>query len=537
MSTSKYSNSLIFFVFFVLCSVGIGLTLYKNIVLGLPLFPGKRAQVWEVEAAVDFVADGGPVTVSLALPETMQRFLQVDEFFASPGYGFRKSDPDADSVTRAVWTKHYAEGKQYLYYKLRLHDLGEKTPKMSILNGGLTNQASNTENVDLSASEKKSAVGYEIFLPELTGAYLIAAQDILADVQQRSSDSSSFAALLIRQLNAAAASQSVRLLRGAIASQHSMSDLLIQLFQLVDIPTRLVKGVYLEDGRRKQQLVNMIEVKTEQGWVMFDLETGKPGVPNNFFLWQRGGVSLMDVRGGHNSQVNFSIISRSVPASDLIIAENKQRHEALMDFSLYSLPIEEQNAYKYILLVPIGTLIVVLMRILVGLKTSGTFMPVLMSLAFLQTKLLPGLIIFIIIVSIGLWIRFILNRLNLLLVARISAVVIVVIGIMAMLSILSYKLGIRQALSVTFFPMIILAWTIERMSILWEEEGPRHVFVAGGGSLLVATFSYFAMTNRYVEHLTFNFPELLLVILGITLLLGQYTGYRLFELRRFKPLI
>ena len=75
------------------------------------------------------------------------------------------------------------------------------------------------------------------------------------------------------------------------------------------------------------------------------------------------------------------------------------------------------------------------------------------------------------------------------------------------------------------------------MSILWEEQGPRDVLVSGGGSLLVATLSYFAMTNRLVEHLTFNFPELLLVVLGVTLLLGQYTGYRLLELRRFRPLI
>ena len=44
------------------------------------------------------------------------------------------------------------------------------------------------------------------------------------------------------------------------------------------------------------------------------------------------------------------------------------------------------------------------------------------------------------------------------------------------------------------------------------------------------------MTNRVVEYLTFNFPELLLVNLAFILLLGQYTGYRLTELRRFQPI-
>ena len=44
------------------------------------------------------------------------------------------------------------------------------------------------------------------------------------------------------------------------------------------------------------------------------------------------------------------------------------------------------------------------------------------------------------------------------------------------------------------------------------------------------------MTNRVVEYLTFNFPELLFVNLACILLLGQYTGYRLTELRRFQPI-
>ena len=34
----------------------------------------------------------------------------------------------------------------------------------------------------------------------------------------------------------------------------------------------------------------------------------------------------------------------------------------------------------------------------------------------------------------------------------------------------------------------------------------------------------------------FTFPELLLIVLAVTILLGRYTGYRLVELPRFKVL-
>jgi len=216
--------------------------------------------------------------------------------------------------------------------------------------------------------------------------------------------------------------------------------------------------------------------------------------------------------------------------------EEKSKEFALLDFSIYALPIEQQGIFKGLLLIPVAALVVVFMRVVVGISTSGTFMPILIALALIQTTLLVGLSMFLLVVGVGLWIRTYLSHLNLLLVARVASVVIVVILLMAVVAIVSYKLGIDQALTVTFFPTIILAWTIERMSILWEEEGGHEVLVQGSGSLSVAVLAYLVMSNRYVEHLTFNFPELLITLLGVILLLGKYTGYRLSELYRFRAM-
>ncbi len=227
-------------------------------------------------------------------------------------------------------------------------------------------------------------------------------------------------------------------------------------------------------------------------------------------------------------------MSNDISAKAVALQEARSETTALVDFNIYALPIEKQTIFKSLLLVPIGALVVVLLRILVGLRTSGTFMPVLIALAFIQTDLLPGLIILLTLVIVGLWIRSYLSKLDLLMVARLAAVVIVVVILMAGLSIFSYKLGLDEFLSITFFPMIIIAWTIERMSIVWEEDGASEVLIQGGGSLVVAIIAYLTMTNHLVEHLTYNFPEVLLIELGLILVLGQYTGYRLSELKRFR---
>ena len=163
-------------------------------------------------------------------------------------------------------------------------------------------------------------------------------------------------------------------------------------------------------------------------------------------------------------------------------------------------------------------------------------MPVLIALAFMETTLLVGLVSFVSVVAIGLFFRSYLSYLNLLLVARISAVIITVIAIITIFSILSFELGMTEGLKVTFFPMIILSWTIERMSILWEEEGPMDVLIQGGGSLLVAVIAFLCMSNEIIRHIAFNFLGLQLIIMAIILIIGSYSGYRLMELKRFAPL-
>ncbi len=496
----------VFVVFLVV--IGLGLTIYKAAYLGFPLTPGEKQKVWSVEATVDFVADGDkPVKVSLALPDVQDNYAMIDETSASPDYG--ASFSVIDGVRRVEWAKRKAKGAQKLYYKLKFY------------------YDSKVES-DYNIYEKPELV---IKPYDFEGSSKLAAESLVTLVRDRSADNTSFTSGLITLFNSTEPFQNVEMLLGGNPSNETKLLMTTRILSLEKIPYRVIRGLYLRDGQRKQALTPLLEVYDGKKWVLFDVSKGRIDMPDNFVIWQRGGTYLLDVRGGHDSKVRFSVVENYVPAKQLAVLN---QDATLLNFSLYILPSSQQNAFKSLLLIPIGALVVVFLRILVGLKTSGTFMPILIAVAFTQTKLLTGLIMFIVVVAIGLVIRSYLSRLNLLLVARISAVIIVVIGIMSTISILSYKLGLYNVLSITFFPMIILSWTIERMSILWEEEGPKEVLIQGSGSLIVAVIAYLAMTNPLIRHITFNFPELYFVVLALIIALGKYTGYRLFELRRFK---
>lgn len=505
-----YAKLRLYILVFLIMGLGIGLTMYKHFALGFPLSPDDKKSVWTIEARIDFVARGDPVIVSFALPPKAEHIVFMEEDFASPDYGFSELTPPTGR--RAQWSKRTASGPQTTYYRLSVYE---------------KDNISQSLGSDLPAEPEK---------PEFDEVIKTAATTLLDQVRSRSANTETFTRELINTLNTNTPSQNPSLLLNEQSSEDYKTHLIVNLLALENISARIVRGLYLKDGRRRQSLANFVEVYIGGQWLLFNQNTGEHGKPKNFLIWQRGDQSLLDVVGGKNSQISFSIIKNIHPTRNLVVRDSMNRQAGIMDFSIYSLPIEQQNAFKMILLLPIGALIVVIMRLLIGIRTSGTFMPILIALALIQTTLVTGIIIFLTVVGTGLLIRSYLSRLNLLFVARISAVIIVVIAIMASISIISNKLGLDQAMTVTFFPMIILAWTIERMSVLWEEDGPREVFIQGGGSLLTAVIAYLFMTNRTIEYLTFNFPELMLVNLAFILILGQYTGYRLSELYRFHSL-
>ncbi|MGM0953553.1 MAG: inactive transglutaminase family protein [Pseudomonadota bacterium] len=493
-----------FYIFvLLLIAAGIATAVWRHLELGVPWKTGEQQPVWMIEARVDFEGLGEAAKINLHIPESPPGFRILTEQAASPGYGFAILEESGSR--RAEWTKRDVSGTQTLYFKAQF-----------------VPEEPSTEPESSEQPDPRNEFWEE---PQST-----AVRELLDKARERSSSPESLTRELIRLVQPDASTQNTTLL----VSEDNHVKLLDRMLNYAGIAARTADGLHLEDARRRQQLVPFLQIHNGDRWLTFDPRTGEQGVPENLLLWRQGSESLLDVVGGDDSEVSFSMLRQTLPALQLATMESNKNGFSVLGF--HQLPIEEQGMFRMLLLLPLGALIVAFMRIVIGIRTSGTFMPVLIAIAFVQTTLVPGLIAFLSVIAIGLLLRGYLSSLNLLLVSRISALIILVIFITAGLSIIGYQMGFNTGMTVTFFPMVILAWTIERMSILWEEEGAREVFTQGTGSLVVAIFAYLAMDAPMARHLTFNFPELHLVVLGLILLMGQYTGYKLSELRRFNPM-
>ena len=491
-----------------LAVIGLSVFAYKWQVLGFPLTEDQETPVWTIEAAVSFESGPGSITAELQVPALTPRFRILNEHSVSRGYGFGTDYTGGGRI--AKWTVRRADGEQTLYYRASVYE-------------------------DDSVDESDTIPPFPR-LPSIREPVKTAVDVLVADAREHSADTASFATELLRRLNHPLPDANVELILAGLDSEAEFVGLVTTMLAAARIPARVIHGFPLAGRQRSAEPVSWLEVHDGDQWLYFNPSTGEQELPERFFVWWRGNVPLVDVEGGSNVQVDFAIQENHLDAVTIAETQAAARGTAAVDFSLYSLPIRTQAVYAVLLMIPIGALVMVVMRNIIGIDAFGTFMPVLIALAFRETKLFWGVILFTLLVTLGLTIRFLLDRLRLLLVPRLSAVLIVVVILMLFISLFSHRMGADTGLSVALFPMVIIAMTIERMSVVWEERGAGDAIRAGLGSLVVAVAAYIFMGMQWLEHLIFTFPELLLVILALVVLAGRYTGYRLTELRRFKEL-
>ena len=486
-----------------------GLIFYKTTNLGLPLLPSEEIEVWSVEARLAFDAKKGPIKAQLAIPSSPDNYVTLDENYVSGKYGLAIEKQGDNRF--AEWAVRRSSNAQVLYYHIQL-----------------------TRDDNGAALDKAPAKVEVPNVPDYQENKATAIKAILEEVRGKSADVKTFTRELLIHFNDQSTDENVQLLLRDVSTDKQRVDLIRAVLAGARIPSRTVQVLFLREGVRHGKLIPWLQVYNEREWISFNPENSESKLPENALIWQVGDAPVFSVSGGKHAQLDFSISRHTQEPVRLAEQRARKMDSRAMEFSLFSLPIQTQNVYRILLMVPLGALLIVILRNLIGIKTFGTFMPILIALAFRETELGWGIALFTLIVALGLTIRFYLEYLQLLLVPRLSAVLIIVIIIMTFVTLISHKLGFEHGLSIALFPMVILAMTIERMSLIWEEHGPSEAIQQGFGSLAVASLGYLVMSNDAMSHLIFVFPETLLIILAATLLLGRYTGYRLTELWRFR---
>ncbi|HGM5583520.1 TPA: inactive transglutaminase family protein [Pseudomonas putida] len=493
----------------ILVLLGVTVTCYQIFILGIPVTEDETDDLWNIDAKVEFVASPkDPVKIQMFVPPLNRDYVSLNESFISNNYGVSVNRTDGNR--KVTWSARRASGNQTLYYRLVL------TKRYS------------TEKAKIKGPTFRDSLAVE-------GPEKIAAEALMAPIRQHSADVETFVSETIKRVNNAN-DDNAKLLLAGDNSPMKKAQVIDLLLSIAHVPMEKVHTIRLiADTPQSPEL--WLRSFNGSAWLYFNPETGEQGLPSDRLLWWTGDENLITVDGGKKATVTFSMNNSEMNAIRLAKLTDENTDADFLEYSLYSLPLQTQQTFMIMVMIPIGVLVILVLRNLIGIQTLGTFTPVLIALAFRETQLGFGIVLFTVITALGLSLRSYLEHLKLQMLPRLSVVLTFVVVLIAAISLFSHKLGLERGLSVALFPMVILTMTIERLSITWEERGGGHAMKVAVGTLFAASLAHLLMTVPEAVYFVFTFPAVLLILVGFMLAMGRYRGYRLTELVRFKAFL
>lgn len=381
----------------ILVLLGGAFTFYQHVKLELPWQESKEESIWSVEAMVKFKAkEGSPVKVSFEIPAAEEgEYMVLNENFISRQYGH--TIQPKNNKRYAIWSIRRAQGLQTLYYRINLY------------------KHENTTQSDRLKTQKPLV--QKSLIADITEAEKLTMEGLLDAIRSHSSDISTFTSKTIQTLNERENTK----LNSLFMDKNQPVDVAayaVKLLAMANIPARVVHVIELRESGNVQP---SIWVKSFNGlhWLYFNATTGVEGLPSNAFPWSSD-VAMLKVEGGGKPKVFFSVSKENMSAVNLALNIGEKLHSKAMSFSLFSLPLHIQQVYHVLFLVPIGVFVILMLRIFIGLETIGTFMPVLIALAFRDTQLIAGIILFVFITTVGLLLRSNLEQIKLLIVPKLG---------------------------------------------------------------------------------------------------------------------
>ncbi len=321
-------------------------------------------------------------------------------------------------------------------------------------------------------------------------------------------------------------------LRLGEASCNGKSRLFVALARAAGIPARLVGGLILETGTKRTSH-QWVEAYVAGHWVPFcPTNHHFASIPERYLTLYYGDEALFRHTADVNFQYRFEIRSELVPSPRAKASFTLLNVWALFD--RLKLPF---SLLRTILMLPVGALLTVLFRNVVGMPTFGTFLPALLAAAAGQTGAAWGVVAVLVVVAVVATVRGAVSWLELLhsptLAILLAAVAFTLVGT----TMLAERLGIAELTRVTLFPLAVLAICAERFYLSLTEHGPG---VAGrelGGTLVVMLACYVVMNSLALQVLVIGFPEVLFLVVAADLYLGRWVGMRLSEYLRFRALL
>ncbi len=477
--------------------------------------------VYEVTLTQRFVGRGDTVTLRATLPSNDDRQTVLSEQHESGGLRFHA---DTDGLNRiGTWVERGAKGRRQVSVRVEVRLRGQRfdlDPSIRLEDAQAPANSRWVQPTDVIQASAPEVGALADELVPADGSLLGFARAAYERVQ----------ALGFKPFKGT--TDALTALRLGEASCNGRSRLLVALFRAQGIAARLVGGLILRPGTKRTGH-QWMEFRAGGRWLPIDATNHHfLEIPHHYLTLYRGDESVFHHTANIGFDYRWTIARHLVPRQ---VLEHKRGATGLWTFfDALGIPLELLTS---LIMIPVGAIVIILFRNVVGLRTYGTFLPVLISTAARNTGFAWGAVGFVAIILVISVLRRALGRLQLLHSPQLAVLLTAVIGLLLGGAVLGARLGASGLGRISLFPVAILAITSERFALTTIEEGALTAWAVLAQTLVAVFFCYLTIQSLTLQVLFLSLPELLIAVAAVDIYIGRWAGMRLSELIRFRGLL
>ena len=196
------------------------------------------------------------------------------------------------------------------------------------------------------------------------------------------------------------------------------------------------------------------------------------------------------------------------------------------------------NTIVLLLLLPLVATLVSVLHYLLGVSGYGIFMPTMMAVAFLATGTMGGLVLFAVILAITLLSNLAVKKLKLhFWPARSITLLFVGLGVFGGMMLVAY-LKIFEVGNISIFPILFMILLTEDFVRTQLVKSKREAVRLTVGTLVLGGLGAMMMSMKWLQDVVLNYAEVVVIlVILINIIVGNYSGIRLSEIKRFKGAI
>ena len=196
------------------------------------------------------------------------------------------------------------------------------------------------------------------------------------------------------------------------------------------------------------------------------------------------------------------------------------------------------NTLVLLFLFPLVAALVAFSRQVLGISGFGIITPALLSVAFLSTGGLVGMVLMIFILGVATFARTLIKKVKIPYLSKLAILIWIISMAVLVLLLVSPMIGLERLMSVGIFPImlfVLLAETFVEAQITRSLSTSMWMTIE---TVILALVAYKLMSTPWIQSQVLLHPEIsVIVILIVDLLIGKYKGLRLSEVWRFRKIV